>query len=143
MDPSSGSVGETSPTQMRVDPRGRMLGVTAGDQIMVFSIDIGKVAFHRRIGPSVFTGAIQFVTPPAASGVTYKSKIVVGDSSGVVHAFDMATGKRSWTWRFSGRVLSPVVVIVRRPAGDLGKRFTSKATANTIRSMANVDTVFA
>eukprot|EP00946_MAST-07B_sp_MAST-7B-sp1_P003861 g3861.t1 len=141
MDPRN--AGDTGSVQMRVDPRGRMLTVTAGDQIMVFSIDFGKVAFHRRIGPATFTGAIQFVMPPAASGATYKSKIILGDSKGVVHAFDLATGKRSWTWRFTGHALSPVVDIVRRPAADLGRGYSSKATANTVRSMANVDTIFA
>ena len=143
MDPKMGTTSEKPQIQMRVDPSGKMLAVTAEELVMVFAIDLGSIAFLRRIGPATFTGPIQFVRHSQRSQQQINPKVVLGDSTGLIHALDLASGKRTWTWQFSGSGRSPIVDILCRPAAEVGKDAAPKGTTKAVRSMSQMDTVFA
>lgn len=143
MDPKMLSTSEKPRIQMRVDPSGEILVVTAEELVMAFSIDLGKIAFFRRIGPATFTAPIQFVGHSSGSSNAVDGRVILGDSTGLIHALDLKYGKRTWTWQFSGNSRSPIVDILCRPASDVGKGAGTKGNAKAVLSMARMDTVFA
>ena len=98
---------------------GRTVVASAGEQLMAFSVDLGNLLYHRRVGPSVIRTPLIFVSPANNRGSTFSSKIIFGDSSGVVHAIDVASGKKSWSWKFETSSTS-IVDIVLDKAGNNG-----------------------
>ena len=83
-------------------PNGRMILVTVGDQLVALSVDVGEILFSRRFGPATIDTEIVFVTPPIGQvASSFSSKCVFGDSSGIIHAMDISTGRKAWSWKFS------------------------------------------
>ena len=105
---------------LAVSPNGRAVVASAGDQVMAMSIDHGSILFHRSFGPAVISTKFVFVAPPSGQTATlYATKMVFGDSSGVVRAMDLATGRKSWSWKFSTSS-SSIVDLVLDKAGSAG-----------------------
>ena len=105
---------------LAVSPNGRAVVASAGDQVMALSIDSGSILFHRSFGPAVISTKFAFVAPPSGQTASlYATKMVFGDSSGVVRAMDLATGRKSWSWKFSTST-SSIVDLVLDKAGSAG-----------------------
>jgi hypothetical protein len=105
---------------LAVSPNGRAVVASAGDQVMALSIDSGSILFHRSFGPAVISTKFAFVAPPSGQTASlYATKMVFGDSSGVVRAMDLATGRKSWSWKFSTSS-SSIVDLVLDKAGSAG-----------------------